>query len=73
MSGEFWAERVARAHPRLLARSWPAHEGRAAEVAQRQVDELASDPRVLAVIASECSRFAAKRWEEIRRGEGMRL
>jgi|GEM_PF-2803488 len=59
--GACWAERVCRGELRRQA-AWPAHEGKARDIAARLVSKLAKDPRLLAVLSDECSRGAAAWW-----------
>lgn len=64
--GEQWAETVAARRPELLARPWPALEGRCAELAARKVRDLSEDLRVLERLLLELDAWARKRWEEMR-------
>jgi hypothetical protein len=58
--GELWADRVACSVPR--SRAWPAHEGKAAAIARRKVEDLTRDDRLLEMLAAELARWAARRW-----------
>ena len=58
--GEAWAVKVAKVSRR--SEPWPAHEGKAAEIARRKVADLTSDPRLAELLAAELALWAAKRW-----------
>lgn len=60
-----WAEKVARLAP--SAQPWPAHEGRAADIARRKVADLTRDPRLAEMLAAELARYAAITWTRRRR------
>lgn len=62
--GETWAERVA--HHVSREHVWPPHDGRAADIARRLVGDLARDPVLVDMLASELARWAARRWNEPR-------
>jgi hypothetical protein len=64
--GQHWAETVAERRPELLARPWPALEGRAAEIAAAKVIDLSADQRVLERLLRELARSAAEMWEKLR-------
>lgn len=57
--GELWAEQVALTVDR--SRPWPQTE-RMQSIATRKVSDLASDPRLVAMLADECARWAARWW-----------
>ncbi len=61
--GELWSEKVARLVP--SGKPWPAHEGRAADIARRKVADLASDPRLAELLAVELAKWAARRWARL--------
>ena len=46
--GDGWASSIARRKPGLLARPWPALEGRSAELAAAKVIDLTDDRRLFA-------------------------
>jgi hypothetical protein len=46
---------VARRQPALLRQAWPAHEGRAAELARTKVADLTEDPSVVGLLAKGVS------------------
>jgi hypothetical protein len=60
--GEIWADRVSCSVPR--SRAWPAHEGKAAAIALRKVEDLTRDDRRLEMLAAELARWAARRWRQ---------
>jgi hypothetical protein len=60
--GACWAERVCRGELRRRA-AWPAHEGKALEIARRLVSSLAKDARLRELLAAACSSGAAAWWE----------
>lgn len=63
--GGCWADRVARSRPDLLGQPWPPYEGRAAELARKQVADLSSDPRLIERFAVLANESAARRWREL--------
>jgi hypothetical protein len=67
--GIAWAESVARQRPKLLPRTWPAHEGRAAERARRKVANLFEDMRVIDLLAVDVSKHAARTWGQLQAQE----
>lgn len=60
--GERWADRVAASVSRDHA--WPPHEGRAAEIAERLVFDLARDEKLRELLAAELAVWAARRWSQ---------
>lgn len=58
--GEAWAMRVAARVGR--SRPWPSYEGRAAELAATQVEDLTADPRLRALLAAQVAGWAARWW-----------
>ena len=66
--GYAWAESVARRRPDLLAKEWPAPEGRAAELAAAKVVNLTEDRRVFEQLLELLDREARRRWEQLRKG-----
>jgi hypothetical protein len=63
--GIAWAESVGRRQPALLRQPWPAHDGRAAELARSKVADLSEDPSVIDLLAQDVSAHAARRWREL--------
>src|SRR5688500_8724385 len=63
--GQAWANRVV--HSITPDKPWPAFEGRCAELAARQVADIApNDPAILAELAPEVWKGANRAWEELR-------
>jgi hypothetical protein len=60
--GEVWAARVAR--ETSTSQPWPAHAGRAADIARRKIADLTRDPRLAERLAAELARGAARRWRQ---------
>lgn len=71
--GSWWAIRVARQRRDLLAQPWPAHEGRAAELAAKHVDDLSRDPRVIEQFARLATVGAAREWAQLQQLAPARL
>jgi len=63
--GSSWAESVAERHPELLARPWPAAEGRAREIAARTLAPLSADPRVIDRLVAKHHDGAARAWARL--------
>jgi len=63
--GIAWAESVARRRPTLLWQPWPAHDGRAAELARTKLADLADDPRVVDLLCKDVSAHAARRRRQL--------
>jgi hypothetical protein len=64
--GHHWASSVAERRPDLLARPWPALDGRAAEIAASKVVDLGGDPRLFAQLLARLDQEARRRWEHLR-------
>lgn len=64
--GDGWAMSIARRRPGLLARPWPALEGRAAEIAAGKVIDLTADRRLFARLLDTLNAAARRRWEQLR-------
>jgi hypothetical protein len=64
--GYGWAGSVAQRRPALLARPWPALEGRAAELAAAKVIDLTDDRRLFARLLDRLDAAARRRWEQLR-------
>ena len=60
--GQCWAERICRGELRARE-AWPAHEGKAAEMARDKVRYLTRDPRMLEELAAACTAGAAAWWQ----------
>jgi hypothetical protein len=63
--GSVWAEDVAR-RVRGGLQPWPAHAGKAAQIAEGKVADLAKDMRLRSALALIAYGAAAERWEELR-------
>lgn len=64
--GDGWAASIARRRPGLLARPWPALEGRAAELAAAKVIDLTDDRRLFARLLETLNAAATRRWNQLR-------
>jgi hypothetical protein len=60
--GQLWAERICRGELRAQP-AWPEREARTLQLARREVERLARDPRLLDELARTCSAGAAAWWE----------
>jgi hypothetical protein len=58
--GESWAREVARKVSREIP--WPAHEGKARDIALRKVEDMTRDARLRELLAAELAAWAAKAW-----------
>jgi hypothetical protein len=59
-----WASTVGECKPMLRARPWPAHHGRAADIARIKVADLTRDPELREMLAAELATWAANRWSK---------